>query len=324
MTAKQDESFQVVLVDDVVSDESWNLRSGKWKEATTKDGEMSFEQLCTSILFKGQDDPVKVRPKGKKFELLAGFRRTAAIRKLAKDKQSPPKDTDPETLKALQLFKPEIKVIVKNVDDTEARSLNIRENSRDPIAPPDLAWALFDLFQRKIASTKQEPTDRAIAAEVGLSEGYVNQLLTVMRKVHPKVTKLWREATVQLSIADMRAIGEEKDKNLHFDMYHKKLQAKENTTKGPGSWITTSIKQAERVGQLLGTLKREGVIQVAESKIGERFDWLGIKVKEGASQTQIKAIAEALANSYMTATKEAASTGSLLESAEEDEDEDET
>lgn len=309
MAPKNEDKYVELPLSEVVADPSWNLRSGNWRDATPKDGEMSFAQLKDSIKDRGQDEAIKVRPKGKKFDVMAGFRRYYAILDLAEAKAVP------ATIKA---------VVKQGISDAEARSINIRENMRDPIPVPDLAWALFDLLQKKVAETKQEPTDRAIATEVGLSEGYVNQLLTIMRQVHPKVTKAWRESgPVQVSLAEMRVIANEKEKAVHWDLYQKALAKKADAPKGRGSWITTAIRQAEHIGHVLGTLKREGVVRVEEARIGDRFDWLGIKMGKEPSPAQIRTVGEALAKTYIEASQGQASTASLMAEDDEDEDEDE-
>lgn len=85
----------------------------KWNTRREDSGTEEFKELVASLAAKGQDEPVTIRPKGEKFELITGFRRYAALMYIAE--QSKSKDAT-------------INAIVRDLSDAEARLLNRRES----------------------------------------------------------------------------------------------------------------------------------------------------------------------------------------------------
>ena len=166
-----DLKVHVLKVSEIDATSYKNSRSGNWHEGTGGLEDNDFEGLCASISSRGQDEPVTVRPHGKKMQLIAGFRRFAAHKKLGLAT---------------------IKAFVRELDDNEARALNIRENTaRNNLSGPDLAWAIWELHQGYTAK-RMPVTAVAIAQEIGRNQAYVNTLLNIMRDVDPKITAHWR------------------------------------------------------------------------------------------------------------------------------------
>lgn len=310
-TAAKKETFDPdkvlhIPLKDIVADMSWNVRSGDWAASMGADGETDdrkahdFNDLMRSIETKGQDTPVTVRPKGKKFELIVGFRRFAALSKIAE------KSKDREAT---------IKAIVKNLSDVEARSENIRENTgREDLEGPDLAFGVFELYKGRSANGA-EVSSVAIANEISMNQSYVAKLLRIMQKGDPKVTKSWREAPVQLSVNEMDRITK-LEKDEQEKAYKEATKAKGDTGgTGRGMWVDAAKRKAASLGALLGKLEREEKIDASNLDFLQDLDLL-MKVNKDATPAQRKQIAKAAEeawNEAKTADPE----------AEEDEDSDE-
>jgi len=114
----------------------------------------SVQDLADSIKQTGLIEPVILRPKGERYELVAGDRRLAAYRLLDEKR---------------------IKAIVVNVSDSEAEAIKVHENmKRLNVSPVEEAVYFSYLVQKK----KMKQSE--IAVMMGVSEGYVSQRLAVM------------------------------------------------------------------------------------------------------------------------------------------------
>lgn len=276
---------------DIVADFSWNTRSGDWTKGEGDDegdkGGHSFADLVASIENKGQDTPATVRPKGKKFELIVGFRRFKAISVIAEKLKN--KDAT-------------IKCVVKALNDAEARSENLRENTgRENLEGPDLAFGIWDLFRlHKDANGGKEPTTTALANEISKNQSYVALLLRIMANVKPSLTKAWREAPVQLSVREMDVIGKLENKEEQEKKYKQLLSGKGGGKAGRGAWLDSAKKKAASIGTLLGNLEREELIDTSGLSFAENLDKV-MKVNEKATAAQRKAIAKAAEDAWSAA-----------------------
>jgi ParB/RepB/Spo0J family partition protein len=219
-------------LDQLEIEPKWNVRSGSWQHNEDVETGNGFRSLVELIKANGQDTPVKViRQSGKlPFRLVAGFRRCAAVKELGWP-----------TVRA---------EICENLDERQARALNLRENvGRENVSPADLAWGIQELCR----GTKM--TDKEVAGLVGFSQGYVNRLRGIMAMVTPAVTRKWRESLVTITVDAMSGlIALPKDEQPDaFAQLVATSQAKRRGRK-PSEWLVTLKKQARRQGELFGTL----------------------------------------------------------------------
>jgi ParB/RepB/Spo0J family partition protein len=290
MASKKLESIVEIPLKQIDANFSWNARSGDFTaDSGGKDEEHNFEQLVESLKARGQDTPVTVRPKGRRFELTAGFRRYAALSRLAKENDNP---------------NATIKAVVKSQSDVEARSENIRENTaRDDLKGPDLAWALHQLY---ILQTEagEKPTDSSLANEVGKSQPYVSKLMRIMLGVSTKITDQWRASKVAITVNDMASlVGKPKEEQT--EEFKKLLEAKAGTASGAGAhsgnaWLDAAKKKAESLGTLFGRLEKLGKIDTTNLTFDNDLDLL-MKVNGKANSRQRSQISKAAQKAYETA-----------------------
>ncbi len=277
-------------------DRAWNLRSGKWQDDEDPTDGNGFGALVASIRTSGQDTPVIARANtneatkaAKPYALIVGFRREAAIRLIAKEKG----EADPT-----------IKVIVRKLDDIEARSLNLRENGpRSEIKPADMAWAINDLL-------RLQPTllDKQIAAEIGRSAPYVSHLHRIMSGLDPKVAKAWREASVQVPVTSMLGLAEQCPKDRQMEEFAKMAAPPDPNgppTRGPNAWKETFRKAFEEIGSLLGYLEANDILTLNKNVLDTADDWLGLckKIPAKAESRDKQSFAKALARGHEKGVK---------------------
>jgi ParB/RepB/Spo0J family partition protein len=285
MAAKKNEVDQIILIPlkDIIADPAFNSRSGDFTADKGGEEDNDFDALVESLKTRGQDEAVKVTPKGKKFFLVAGFRRFAALSKIADEKKDP---------------NATIKAISKEMDTVEMRSLNLRENtSRDQLKGADLAWAIHDLWK---AMGGKETSDVAVAKEIGLSQPYVSRLLRIMRGVTTKVTDMWRGSPVKVSTGDMETLLKFENSE-QLDAYKRLLEKKkEPSEKGPNAWVDSCKKNAARVAALLGKLEKNELIDTEGLKFADHIDFL-VKINSKANARQRSSIIKAAENAYQEA-----------------------
>lgn len=284
-----------------------NVRTGDFTLADSEESErggQSFKELVESIKTAGQRTPVVVRPKGKKYQLISGFRRHAALVHLAQADGA--KDVT-------------IKAIVKQLDELNATIENVTENSREDLSGPDLAFGLHRIAELQKAAGSNV-SDRALAALVGKNNSYVSDLLRIVRNA-PKVAKMWHEDTMQIGVREMRKIAQIEDPALQLEKY-KEIRAGKSSSgesgSGPGGkpWIETAIAKARSVATMLGTLERDGCITVNEIDWVEYLETLGVKVKSDATGRDKSKIAKNAREAYAAARDAEESEESEDEAAE--------
>lgn len=283
MAASKTVTDQIILVPlkDMIVEPAFNGRSGDFTADKGGEEDNDFDNLVESIKTKGQDEPVRVVPKGKKFFLVAGFRRFAAISKIAEEKKDP---------------NATIKAISRDMTQVEMRSLNLRENtSRDQLKGADLAWSIHDLW-KQMGGT--ETSDVAVSKEIGLSQPYVSRLLRIMREVGTKVTDMWRNSPVKVSVGEMESLCKVV-KDEQMTAYKKLLSKKDSggAEKGPNAWVETARKKAASIGELLGKLEREALIDTSKLKFDEHIEYV-VKLKDKVTAAQKRSIAKAAQAGY--------------------------
>ena len=298
---KADKTAMRIPLSSILIRDDWNARSGGWKSQSEvvdgepkegADGELGLAGLTQSLAFKGQDTPIQVRlhPKGSTktpYELVAGFRRMEALRRLAEKGVMIPGWTD--------VKEPTVLAIVKTLTDAEARALNIRENvERENLSIADIAWSIQEL-------KKDNPTatDLEISRMIGKSNGYVSKLARIWAGTKPSILAQWRSMPKgtdslslekRLALIDVPAAEQE-------EAYRKLTETKPTAT---NNWMDKSSAQAKKIGFLIGTLEREGKIDTTNLDFEKDIKLLvagGImnvhgKAEEGATEKQWATLAE--------------------------------
>jgi ParB-like chromosome segregation protein Spo0J len=165
-----------------------------------------FPELRDSIEKFGQRVPVIVRPQGDQFELIAGYRRFAALMYIARANGN--KDGS-------------ILAIVREMNDFEAYIENAL-NGSDELRPSDLMLALMRIADAARES-KREMSDSQLCALVGVSRSYGARLLRIGRNA-ANVAKLWHTADVPLSVEEMDRIRALEDSDAQMTEYKKRYQ----------------------------------------------------------------------------------------------------
>jgi ParB/RepB/Spo0J family partition protein len=281
------EAAKEIPISQIHVDHNWNSRGQRWKEPAN-DEDMKFEGLVTSIRERGLDEPVVVRhnpdPKAKQpYSLVYGFRRFEAVSQIAAEGK---------------IKEPTILAVVRNVNEQEARSLNIRENTnRNSLATPDLAWAIAELGRTGF-------TDVAIAADIGKTQGYVSDLHRIMKGCPAKVLENWRSSLVPLQVKEMRMVlktGKDKDpekEKLQTEKYMElvKAQTEKARVKSDDEKESNKVegmkKKAEAFGSLLGQLDALGFLPSADVVFAECISVIVPACAEADAKTK-KSVAKA-------------------------------
>lgn len=245
-----------IPLEQVLADDAWNSRSGKWEVNDGDDEGQQFEGLVESIREKGQEEPCDVRIHPTKpdcYQLIAGFRRRRALQVIAEADKN---------------LNPVMRCIVRNLDDVQARARNLSENAtRQNISTPDLAWGVYQLHCA--AQTAGKPLSAAkIAAIIGKSTGHVAHLLAIMIKCKPTITKRWREMSRSLSVLAMYSVSAlpKPDQDAAFAALLLPIQSKEQPdteSRKQGSWVDGAKAKAYSIGVIIGQLEAHGCIDTS-------------------------------------------------------------
>jgi ParB/RepB/Spo0J family partition protein len=144
--------------------------------------EESLAQLAASIAEQGLLQPIVVRPKGERFEIVAGERRYRAL-KLN------------EATEALCLVR-------QGDDEATTRALRIIENLQradiKPIEEADAFLALAELDPKKWNAT-------TIGKAIGMSDRFVAQRISIARNLAPDLKEKLKEGGLKIEIARLLA-----------------------------------------------------------------------------------------------------------------------
>ena len=301
----KEEKIVLVPLKDIFADLAWNSRSGDFA-GDTKEEENSFKELIASIKDSGgvNKDAVKLRPKGNagKYALVAGFRRYFAIKAIAEEQGNK---------------EPVIRALVEDLDELTARQENVRENvARASLKGADLAWSLLEIRNQYLAK-KVEPTDIMITNSVGMNQSYGNKLLRIATGVKPAIFKAWRESKLPLTIPEMLAVSkvDPQRQQEEYDSLMKKKGPKTGKDKTK-AYIDSMKKKAAKLGYLLGSLEREGLINTDNLSFENHTVHL-VKFKKDATPKQIEQVATAAEKAYNEAM--AAEPNSEADDADDDE-----
>lgn len=279
-----------------------NARSGKWDADTTiksdangEDQGSNFASLLASMKEEGQKTPIKVRPKGKKFELIVGSRRVQAREMIAAESKEK---------------NPTIMAIVEEMTDLQARLENTIENTqRDDLSGPDLAWAVYKLQQEHLAAGVKI-SDDTLAVKVGKSQGYVSKLLRIMSKGKASILADWRKGS-GLTTTEMDEICklDKAEQQAAYDAAIAEAKGEGKKGKrGQGAWFESAKRAALKFGKLLGTAEQAGYLTVDADFDSEMVKFFGstgqLKLGDKAGAKQLREIADELEKGYNSAGEE--------------------
>ena len=310
-----------VKFEDIVPDLAWNARSpANVLGDSESDSGGGLKELATSMAQTGQDVALVVRPnvqkKGEKrnhnrdatsyapFELVNGFRRYAAGLVLNED----PKEQE-QSKKTGRSIIPNVpngcmRVVVRNLDDLQAKLLNGRENVRSPLEPPDLMAHISSLNRPPYTMSVGE-----IAENQGLSLSTVHKYANVGGALDTEVFKHWRfggaftakpgEAPVtvgkRVSFDDIETVSK-LAKGDQGAAYKALLLGKVKDAQSK-DWYVAAQKAALRVGANLARLEKEGVITLTSKPWPECVPHL-IKVPAKVGAKAREALGKHIADAY--------------------------
>jgi hypothetical protein len=345
---KEDEIKHIPLTD-IFVDFNWNSRS--FANVVSDHSELDTDAegitgLTRGIFLDGQDEAVVLRPtnvegfykKGVKqpYALVAGFRRFEAIRRLNNPKVKTDKDPGEvsedfaklieERKTAKKTLVPNtadgtIRAVVRTLAESEARMLNLRENTnRDSLTAPDLMMAC------KTLKEKHDLTDTQIAEHLGKSQGHISMLGRVA-KCDAEILNHWRNggefhglpSNLRATVRELDDLSKVEGKENQIKEYTRILQAKipAGDDKDNNAWVKSAKNKAAKIGELLGTLEKNGIVKVSSKFAGAWHEFIDLIVKNGKKELttrQAKSVAKAAEDAYNEA---------LTKVEEEEEDEDE-
>ncbi|MDQ7032146.1 MAG: ParB/RepB/Spo0J family partition protein [Desulfonauticus sp.] len=186
----------------------------------------ALKTLADSIQSKGVLQPILVRPKGEKYEIIAGERRFRAAQIAGLEK---------------------IPAIIKNLSDREALLLALVENiHREDLNPIDQAKALLKL--KKEFDLSQEE----LAQKVNLSRSQVANLIRLL-SLPEKIQNLLLEG--KLSTGQARALIGIDDPNVLENLVQEILE--KNLTVRDVEKKVRQCKQNKKVDELLSNLEKQ-------------------------------------------------------------------
>lgn len=297
----------------IKSDLDWNSRNklsvlqegGSGDEGES--GRMTTDELSASIEVRDQDTPVHVianpdKKDAQKFPyiLRAGFKRWEAMRRLAERslhnnvrhpiKVNPSWDSKNPTILA--------KIDI-GLSESDALLLNVRENTaRANLTMPDTAWAIKRINE-SLAAEGKSMTDTQLAADLGLSQGYLSKLHRVVDAVKGikggEILKNWREARNPLPLKQMEAIVKQSTPERIWESYATAIggaaapAASGDADKDPNAWLAKAKDAASEVGVIIGVLESLGQIP---KEVAQEIDWETcisdlIKIKKGADVKEV-------------------------------------
>ncbi len=274
-----------IRLEDVFVDPNWNSRSianvnAESSELGDREG-TGITGLQTNIAQDGQENPVAVRSTtapfyaktSKPYALVTGFRRFEAITRINADKDLAKLRADEKKPSLIpNTANGTIRAFVLTLSESEARALNIRENTlRDDLTPPDLMRGIAEL------ANKHKISQVEIGARIGKAQGYVGKLLAIST-CDAKVLEHWRnggefegvKSIKRVTTNDMLDISKI-DKGRQAEEYLRVIQTKTASAseKDANQWVDAAKKRAETIGWMLGVMQRDGFL-----KLSGKVSWI--------------------------------------------------
>jgi|ERR1700677_1085569 len=304
-----------VKFEDIYPDFEWNMRSPANVAGDSEfDSGAGIKELAASMAVRGQDTALIVRPnvhkKGPKlnhnrnetsyvpYELAAGFRRFVAGKTLNDD----PKNVEHSKKTGVGVIpncpNGTMRVVVRKLDDLQAKLANGAENAHNPIEPPDL--------MAHIASLNRPPYSMSVG-EIAENQGYslstVHRYANVGGALDTDVFKHWRfggpfgDVTVgkRVSFDEIEDVSK-KPKGDQPAAYKQLLLGKAEDAQSK-DWYVAAGKKATRAGEQLAVLVKEGVVKLASKPWAECVPFL-IKVPAKAGAKAKEALGKRVEAAY--------------------------
>lgn len=297
------------------------LQEGSSGTEDEETGKMTTDELGASIEARGQDTPVHVVPnpdkKDRKFThvLIAGFKRYTAMHRLA-ERSLHNKNLNPiQVTPSWSAKNPTILAKVDNLTESDARMLNMRENTaRANLTVPDTAFGIHNIYEALKKEGKEIPSDTALAAGLGIGQSYVSKCRKILGAVMPikqgEILKNWREARKPLPLNDMLKVVSQATPDRIWEAYSEKVGARAAEDKDepadPNAWMEKAKENAEKVGIMVGVLQSLDQIEG-----GNAIEWQAvisdlIPIKKGADVKQILEIGRTAQNGFLHGLKKLA------------------
>lgn len=286
-----EDQIKHVPVTDIFADTEWNARSAanttSEVDELAQDKTERFAGLKASIFNSGQDEPIVLRrvtqgktmaghKTDKPYELVAGFRRFAAVSDLNTNPvHQPERDGAKEQKRNIVPNTPDgtIRAVVRDLNPAESRSVNLRENTaRNNLDTPDLVFGA-----RELALVHKWP-EVQVRNQLNISQSYCNQIIRLAR-VDRKILEHWRnggefEGIQSKSRVPVSAMFElAKLDPDQWTREYKRLLAgkKEADESGDKQWIDAGKKRAEQYGRLIAGLQDAGFL-----KLTGKVNWIDV------------------------------------------------
>ena len=315
------ENVLKIPLSEILVDLDWNargkasvLQEGKSAAESEETGKMTTDELSASIEAQGQDTPCHVianpdkKDRKHPYMLIAGFKRYTAVHRLAErtlnNKEYNPIKTEPS-------WSSKNPTLLCKVDTytskSEARLMNLRENTaRSTLTVPDMAYGVQDYIAELAAEGKPKPTQAELGATLGIGQGYVSKLTTIIAAITPisgnKIGKDWRTSRNPVTLNDMLAVVKQSTPDRILEAYTtlvgKKGEPDKKPEADPNAWLDKAKKSAEDFAMGVGVLQASGQITG-----GESIEWVDciddlriaevVSYKKGADAKEVVQIGRA-------------------------------
>lgn len=286
-----------IKLGDLVVNHEWNGRSGDWAKDTGKaDATNDFKELKKSIELKGQLTPVTVRPSGKKFELVAGFRRFEAIRQLANGDDNATIIAD-----------------VRKLTDLQAREINLIENTeRQDLKPADICWSAGQLLQEALKSGVKM-TQAEMAGVLGVTQPYVSDFLKICEHLPKEYLEQWRLHARDLPVKSVLRVAliEKAKQKEAWEALINPPKSIQSTKGGKAGQIESLQRKAREMGLKLGQLAYNDLIDASNLEFNllslEILVALPVKKEDGSlklTQEEVDAIVASLEAGFDAGNRE--------------------
>lgn len=315
-----------VKLSQILARKNWNGRSGAWEENDGTEEDNQFNQLVESIeagmdaagspndITAGQDTPVTLRintgtmSETFPYELVQGFRRHRAATVIGVKRT---------------IADPEVRAIIKRVDDVDARFENISENTaRKDLSPADQCWSIKDLLKVAKANSVQLSGNQ-IAKRIGRDQTWVAKLVKLANGLRVEVLEKWRLCPAKISVENMLTVAQLSTKEEQMNAFNALVRVDTEEEGGSGgegqvsSWIETKKKRIAELGAILGELERQDLINTGGLDFDSHVDLL-VKLPSKATANNRRSIAAAGRKAWQAAKDR------VVEEDDEDESEDVT
>jgi ParB-like chromosome segregation protein Spo0J len=305
----------VLTLDAIDIDPAWNTRSPanveSWFMSENDPDSSGLEGLTRNMRAHGQLTPVDIREidekhyrwgkTDKRYSLVCGFRRAAALRLIYKDVLRPRQlgEEASTLIPGLELHQ----VRVRNhgpLDEERSFSINASENGpRDGLTPPELVALAIRARDDFTMSAEK------IAIMVGKQTRVVRDYMRVATLPKP-VLDHWMNGgeyegiinSNRANISSLMVIVKMTPKEQWAEEYKKLISYKKETHDDRTSYVQRLLIQADNIGAILGRLERKGVILISRPEWADHLDLLLNLKEQRMSYSTTKRIANRVTEAY--------------------------